>query len=183
MGDLVIVTGPPGAGKSATAAVLAGSFDCSALIPADWFFGLWRGGAIDPWLPEAAKQTAIAAEAAARTAGIFARSVDWVVYDGFLPPRHLSQFLSLAAVTVVHYAVLLPPAETCLARVGSRTGHGFSDENATRAMYSDFAEVGVPDRHVITGAGTGPKGVAREVRIRLTAGELLWAPATGRGVS
>jgi hypothetical protein len=181
LGELVIVTGPPGAGKSATSAVLADTFDCSVLIPADWFFGLWRGGAIDPWLPEAAGQTAVAGEAAARTAGVFARSADWVVYDGFVLPRHLSGFVSFAAVTAVHYAVLLPPVKTCLARVASRTGHGFSDEAATQTMYSDFADADVPSRHLITGAESAPDSVADEVRTRLTAGELVWASAPRRG--
>lgn len=44
MGELIIVTGPPGAGKSAVSGLVADSFDSSILIPADWFFGLWRRG-------------------------------------------------------------------------------------------------------------------------------------------
>jgi dephospho-CoA kinase len=74
VGELIIVTGPPGAGKSAVSALLADSFDASVLIAGDWFFGLWRRGAIDPWLPQALPQTAVAADAAALTAGTFART-------------------------------------------------------------------------------------------------------------
>jgi energy-coupling factor transporter ATP-binding protein EcfA2 len=40
---LLVVTGPPGAGKSTVAAVLAGRFPESALVEVDAFFGFLRG--------------------------------------------------------------------------------------------------------------------------------------------
>ena len=36
MGELVIVTGPPGAGKSTVAPLVADGFASSVLIPGDW---------------------------------------------------------------------------------------------------------------------------------------------------
>jgi hypothetical protein len=98
VGELVIVTGPPGSGKSTVCDLLVEKFDSSVLVHGDWFFGLWRRGAIDPWLPEARAQANVAGNAAAATAGIFARSDCLVVYDGVvrpdfadaeLPARHL----------------------------------------------------------------------------------------------
>jgi len=85
VGEVVIVTGPPGAGKSTVSGLVADTFDSSVLISADWFFGLWRSGAIDPWLPEALPQTSIAADAAAAATSAFARADCQVVYDGFIP--------------------------------------------------------------------------------------------------
>jgi adenylate kinase family enzyme len=63
VGELIIVTGPPGAGKSTVSGLVADNFDSSVLIPADWFFSLWHSGAIDPWLRQAAPQTSVAGHA------------------------------------------------------------------------------------------------------------------------
>jgi hypothetical protein len=53
MGELTIVTGPPVAGKSTVSGLVADGFDSSVLFPADWFLGLWRRGAVDPWFLQA----------------------------------------------------------------------------------------------------------------------------------
>jgi adenylate kinase family enzyme len=175
VGELIIVTGPPGAGKSAVCGPLAESFESSVLITGDWFFGLWRRGAIDPWLPEAVPQTAISAEAAAGAAGVFTRlSSCWVVYDGFIPPRGLSQFMAAAGLAAVHYAVLLPPLAVCVDRVASRPGHGFTSADATRSMYRDFTDVPPPTRHRITSAQGSPEDIAAEIHDQIAVGGLLW---------
>jgi adenylate kinase family enzyme len=97
MGEVIIVTGPPGAGKSTVSRLVADSFGSSVLIPGDWFFSLWRSGAIDPWLPQALPQTSVAAGAAAAALRAFARADCQVVYDGFIPPRDLPGFATAAA--------------------------------------------------------------------------------------
>lgn len=50
--DVVVVTGPPGAGKSSAPEQLVGLFDSSALVTGDDFFAFLRRGAIDPWLQQ-----------------------------------------------------------------------------------------------------------------------------------
>jgi len=52
VGELVIVTGPPGAGKSAVSEHLANGFTPSALVAGDSFFAMIKKGYILPWLPE-----------------------------------------------------------------------------------------------------------------------------------
>ena len=51
MADLLVVTGPPGAGKSTVSQLLAADFDPGALVAGDQFFGFLRAGFIDPWRP------------------------------------------------------------------------------------------------------------------------------------
>jgi adenylate kinase family enzyme len=177
MGELIIVTGPPGAGKSTVSALVADSFDSSVLIRADWFFGLWRKGAIDPWLPEALPQASVSGGAAAAATGAFARAGCQVVYDGFIAPRHLPQFAAAAGVTALHYAVILPPVSTCVERVVSRTGHGFSSVDATRAMHLDFTQAGLDARHLVTDTEATPREVSRQILDQLAAGSLLWRAA------
>ena len=48
--ELIVVTGPPGAGKSTIAELLVSEFDPSALVAGDQFFGFLRAGSIAPWL-------------------------------------------------------------------------------------------------------------------------------------
>ena len=50
-GELLVVTGPPGAGKSTVAARLVERRSPSALVEGDAFFAFLRRGRIDPWLP------------------------------------------------------------------------------------------------------------------------------------
>ena len=65
MGELIVVTGPPGAGKSTVARVLADRFPRSALVTGDSFFAFVSGGWVAPWLPEAHEQNDVVLRAAA----------------------------------------------------------------------------------------------------------------------
>jgi hypothetical protein len=174
VGELIIVTGPPGAGKSTVSVMVADSFDPSVLIPADWFFSRWRRGAIDPWLPQALTQTSVAAEAAAAATGAFARADCQVVYDGFIPPQDLPGFAAAAGLNALHYAAILPPETTCVDRVTSRSGQRFISAEATRAMHRDFARATLPERHLITVREKTPEEIARQIIGRVAAGRLLW---------
>ena len=49
--ELLIITGPPGAGKSTVSELVAARFDRCALVRGDTFFGFVARGYIDPWLP------------------------------------------------------------------------------------------------------------------------------------
>ncbi len=52
-GDLLVVTGPPGAGKSSVTRLLAEGFPRSALVTGDDFSRFVVGGWTAPWLPGA----------------------------------------------------------------------------------------------------------------------------------
>lgn len=54
--DLIVVTGPPGAGKSTVAEVLSKRFERSALVAGDDFFAFIDSGYIAPWTAEAHHQ-------------------------------------------------------------------------------------------------------------------------------
>jgi cytidylate kinase len=166
MGELVVVTGPPGAGKSSVSEQLANGFTPSALVAGDVFFAMMKQGYILPWLPPARRQNSVIIEAAAAAAGRLTE-LCFVVYDGVLGPWFLPTFVSATGLSQVHYVVLLPPLDVCLERVRSRVGHGFADLSVTRDMYEQFYDAAIDTRHVINEPDHPPAQLAELITRRL----------------
>jgi cytidylate kinase len=148
--DLIVVTGPPGAGKTTVARVLSKMFEPSARVVGDDFFAFIDQGYIAPWTAEAHRQNEIVVGAAAAAAGRLAAGGYTVVYDGVIGPWFLETFGAASGLPRLHYVILLPPEEVCIDRVRSRVGHGFTDLDAARHMYREFADAGAGDRYVMT---------------------------------
>jgi 2-phosphoglycerate kinase len=172
---LIVITGPPGAGKSTVAALVARSYPRSVLIEGDAFFAFLDRGAIEPWLPEANDQNDVVIQAAAAATGRFASNGYLTVYEGIVGPWFLPTFLDSTGLASLHYVVLAPNVETCVERVAHRTGHGFRDEAATRKMHAEFERAEVATRHLLTDAENTPESTASEV-IRRVEQELLVYP-------
>lgn len=172
MTDLLVVTGPPGAGKSTVAALLADRHERSVLIEGDAFFAFLRRGAIEPWLPEADPQNQVVTWAAGAAAGRFAAGGIPTIYDGVLGPWSLPGFVEATGLRDLDYAVVLPPIGVCLRRVADRHNHGFTDAAATAHMYQEFVDAGIDPRHVI-GAEGSAEAVADAVETARVAGALV----------
>jgi hypothetical protein len=175
--ELMIITGPPGSGKSTVARLVVERFDRCVLVAGDAFFGFVARGYIDPWLPESHPQNVVVTEAAARATGRYPRGGYMTIYDGMVGPWFLRTFLEYADLERVHYGVLMPPLEVCLTRVLGREDHGFRDEGATRHMYASFADALIEERHVFRNAGDEPSTVAQEVLLRFERRELVYPSA------
>lgn len=172
-----MISGPPGAGKSTVARVVAEASSPSVLVEGDAFFGFLASGAIEPWRPESHAQNTVVTEVAGGAAGRFALGGFHTVYDGILGPWFLDTFAEATGTDDrLDYAILLPPLERCLERVRSRIGHEFTDEDATIHMHAQFADAvgadGVAARHVITSDLETAADVAVEVLARQASGEL-----------
>jgi cytidylate kinase len=168
----ILLTGPPGAGKSTVAALVAQAFPVAALVPGDDFFAFWSRGFVEPWLPESRQQNETILTAAGAAVGAYSRGGCQVVYEGVLGPWLLPAFLAGAGPVGGHYVVLLPPLDVCLARVAGRVGHGFADPAATRHMHAEFARADVDPRHVVDGGETDAEGVAAVVLARVRDGSV-----------
>jgi adenylate kinase family enzyme len=136
VGEVIVVSGPPGVGKSTVARAVADVYDPSALVVGDDFFAYLHRGGIEPWRPEADAQNRTVLAAAGAACGRLAERFT-VVYDGVLWPPYAALFASAAGRTF-HYAVLLPPLEVCLQRVRDRSDHPFSDQEAASDMWHSF---------------------------------------------
>jgi cytidylate kinase len=170
MGEVLVISGPPGAGKSTVGELVADRFEPSLLVEGDVFFQVLRRGATAPWLPESAEQNEVITAATAAAVGELARGPATVVFNGVLGPWFLPTFFRRSGLTSVSYAVLLPPVQQCVDGVLTRTGHGFADEAATRQMHAEFVAAAVEDRHLFT----NPPG-----ELEATAAAILTAHAAG----
>jgi cytidylate kinase len=169
---LLVVTGPPGSGKSTVAALVAAAIEPSVLVEGDAFFGFLASGAIEPWLPESAKQNEAVIEAAAAATGRFAASFE-TIYDGVVGPWFLRTFAAAADLEALDYVLLLPDVETCVRRVAERRGHGFRDDAATRKMHAEFVDAEVDPRHVVS-LDEEPRRLLEVIQARRAADDLRW---------
>ena len=182
-GRLLVVTGPPGAGKSTVTALLADRASPSVLVAGDAFFGFLARGAIEPWLPASHAQNEAVTQAAAAAAGRYAAGGFTTVYDGVVGPWFLPTFAAATGLVNLDYVFLLPPVEVCVERVATRAGHGFTDEPATRKMHAEFAAAtradGLGRGHVLTPADVGDDAgiVADRIATAQDAGHLAYRPA------
>ena len=171
MGSLLIVTGPPGAGKSTVARLLADAVSPSVLVEGDAFFAFLASGAIDPWLPASHEQNTVVTRAAGKATGEFVAGGFSVIYDGVIGPWFLDTFLTTAGLRDVDYAVLLPPVEVCQQRVTERLGHRFTDVAATSWMHQQFTDADLDQRHVLRSHGNA-RETADAIQHAMTSGML-----------
>lgn len=172
VGSLLVVSGPPGAGKSSVAQILAERRSRSVLVEGDAFFGFLRTGSIEPWRSESHEQNTIVTRVAAQAAGEFARHGYDTFYDGVVGAWFIDTFQTAAGFDRVDYAVLLPRVDVCVQRVVRRAGHDFTDESAARHMHAEFVRHPVPDRHLFTDPHAPAVEIAEQVESVRQRGDL-----------
>jgi energy-coupling factor transporter ATP-binding protein EcfA2 len=148
-GSLLLITGPPGAGKSTVAWILANRSEQSIYVEGDRFFDFLAAGAVPPWLAEADAQNQVVMRAAGAAAGQYVLGGYDVVYDGVVGPWHLPLFVEACGLAELDYVILLPELDRCLRGVRTRTDHLFDDEQATRHMHTQFVATELDQRHVL----------------------------------
>jgi predicted kinase len=173
---VLILTGPPGAGKTTVAAELVARSPRAVHLESDRFFQFIRSDYVEPWKPESDEQNrvvmGIVAEAAARyvAAGYF------TVIDGILIPGWFLEPVRDALRDAGHpvgLAVLRAPMVLCIERVQEREGEPSVDASALEQLWHSFADLGAFEANVLELDGEGADGVADTLAQGLADGRLL----------
>lgn len=161
-GEILILTGPPGSGKTTTAQALAETSGAPRVhLHADDFWHCIRHGAIAPYLPEAHQQNAVVIDVLAGAAQAYAKGGYCVILDGIIGPWFLAPFRALTVP--LHYIVLRPSLDEAIARCGERGGDTLTDPAAITALYRQLADLGELEAHALPTAGFGREEVLAAV--------------------
>lgn len=163
--SVIVLTGPPGAGKSTVARLLADRFEMSVLLPADDFWHYIRRGKIAPWLPEANGQNRTVVGLLASAAAGYAQGGYQVVVEGIVGPWFLDHFLNALHQEgpSVHYVVLRPTETVATTRATNRGLDALTDLEPVRQMYREFCRLGRYEAHVIDSSELSPHDTAEVV--------------------
>lgn len=172
-GEAIIVTGPPGAGKTTVAGILAsGASGPTVHLVTDMFYRAIRTGYVPPYLPEAQRQNEVVIEAIAGTVATFARGGYDIVVDGIIGPWFLPPIRAACARDrlAVSYVVLRPSLDVTLSRARERAGDELKDTDAITGMHGAFARLGDLEGHAIDTGDLDAERTAAAVRRAVATG-------------
>jgi predicted kinase len=172
----LILTGPPGVGKTTVAGILTRRDERAVHVEADRFFYFIRSGLVEPWDPASREQNETVMRTAAAAAASYAAAGYSTVLEGIVIPRWtlgiVREAFESAGVRPA-YAVLRAPERVCVARVEEREGDpDLLAPSVLARIGSEFDDLGEFEPHAIDVAGMDVAEAATAVSTRLADGTL-----------
>lgn len=180
VGNLLVLSGPPGSGKTTIAGTLADSAEGPTVhLVTDLFYVAIRKGFVQPFLPAAAQQNEVVLGVIVEAMLAYARGGYDVIVDGIVGPWSLPPFVNAVqrAGLDLSFVILRPSFDETFARAVAREGKALKASGPIKGLYGAFTKLEVLERHVIDTTRDTIEATARRVRAGVAAGEFTLSAA------